>query len=500
MDDRRINESNNGERPVRRRPQGSGERTLRPRPQGSGTRSQGAGERTARPRPQGSGARPQGSGERTARPRPQGSGTRSQGYGERTVRPRPQGSGTRSRDHGERPVRPQRDRSDMEALRLERRRKREQEVRRNRIILAGAVIGLILVIVIIVAIVKNSGSKTDITANTGNNASSEAINLSSETGNTQQTGKTTANTETASTEKAVVEGKLALDGDKLVISYADGTKSPGTGWQQLDGNWYFGSEDGTIAKDMIVSLDGKDYYLGEDGVMVKGKTVSTGGILYVAAEDGSLSMGPGWQKVDGKWVYYNEDGTISDNKRGGYTIDQYLGCSNLIGWMMDHFNDYYFKTNFAPMTDYLNDVDMLLRPYGEYGDSSTMNCTGFVAHCLKNAGGDLSKVSAMGKKGGYTNADSYYKLAVNGYVQYYVYDSVDALLQSGKARKGDILYLEPNWSNGGDCHIGFFWGDTPDDNKFWNQDWYYDGNKNAVTVIQMEDPIQKIYLIPIAGS
>ena len=474
MNDRRMNESDYEGRPERKKLQGYVERTARPRPQGSV-------ERGARPRSQENGPRPQNPGQKSTRPRPEGSRTRSQGYGER-------------------PVRQQRTSSDMEALRRERRRKREQEVRRNRIILAGAVIGLILVIVIIVAIVKNSGSKTEITADTGNNASSEAMNLSSETGKTEKTGNTTGNTTTASTEKAVTEGKLSLDGDKLVLTYADGTKAPATGWQQMDGNWYFGGEDGTMAKDMIVSSDGKDYYLGEDGVMVKGKTISTGGVLYVAAEDGSLSMGPGWQKVDGKWVYYNEDGTISDNKRGGYTIDQYLGCSNLIGWMMDHFNDYYFKTNFAPMTRYLDDVDLLLRPYGEYGDESTMNCTGFVAHCLKNAGGDLSKVSAMGKKGGYTNADSYCKLATSGYVQYYVYDSVDALLQSGKARKGDILYLEPNWANGGDCHIGFFWGDTPDDNKFWNQDWYYDGNKNAVTVIQMEDPIQKIYLIPIAGS
>ena len=178
---------------------------------------------------------------------------------------------------------------------------------------------------------------------------------------------------------------------------------------------------------------------------------------------------------------------------GTPTIDQYLGCTDLIGWMLKHQGDY-TNTNFNPMTDYPDEPEMLIRPYSEYGEESHMNCAGFIAHLLKSAGGDISKVADMGGRGGYANADNYLKLATSGYVKYSTYDSVADLLASGEAKKGDILYLQPSWSPGEDCHIGVFWGDTPSEDKFWQQNW---DCENAVTNIRMDDPIVKIYLFPI---
>ncbi len=45
-------------------------------------------------------------------------------------------------------------------------------------------------------------------------------------------------------------------------------------------------------------------------------------------------------------------------------------------------------------------------------------------------------------------------------------------------KKGDLVIYEPDQSiwdsghdaygNAADCHIGFFWGDSPSDNKFWH--------------------------------
>jgi len=267
----------------------------------------------------------------------------------------------------------------------------------------------------------------------------------------------------------------------------------------VDGKWYYGDASGAIIKDQILSTDDKEYYLNADGVMVKNETIEYQGLYYTAAEDGTLSSAVGWQKIDGSWVYLKADGTVSTEDRSGSlpTIDKYLGCSHLMEWMMDHFNDYYFLTNFTPMTDYTNTPEMLLRPYGEYGDESSMNCTGFVAHLLQSAGGDISKVSAMGLNGKYANADNYLRLATRGYVQYYTFDSVDEMLQSGLARKGDILYLEPDWSRpNADCHIGVYWGDTGVEDEFWNQNWNI---KNDVTTIVMDDPIEKIYLFPVNG-
>ena len=41
------------------------------------------------------------------------------------------------------------------------------------------------------------------------------------------------------------------------------------------------------------------------------------------------------------------------------------------------------------------------------------------------------------------------------------------MLASGKAEKGDIIFFKTDGTI--DCHIGFFWGDTPYENKMWHQ-------------------------------
>ena len=215
------------------------------------------------------------------------------------------------------------------------------------------------------------------------------------------------------------------------------------------------------------------------------------GKKYYAESDGQLHPGA-YITIDGTEYHMDMSGAVID---GTPTIDQYLGCTDLLGWMLDHQSDYYYQTNFNPMTDYPDDPEMLIRPYGEYGDESHMNCAGFIAHMLKSAGGDLSKISDMGGRGGYTNADNYMKLCTSGLIKYETYDSIEDLLASGHAQKGDILYLQPNWNPGEDCHIGLFWGDTSSEDKFWQQNWDI---KNAVTNIRMDDPIVKIYLIPIS--
>nr|WP_240668006.1 hypothetical protein [Enterococcus avium] len=58
--------------------------------------------------------------------------------------------------------------------------------------------------------------------------------------------------------------------------------------------------------------------------------------------------------------------------------------------------------------------------------------------------------------------------------------------------KGDIIYFEPDVSvSNYDCHIGFFWGNTPSDNKFWHS-YYPDGN--IISDIKTKSPAEKIYV------
>ena len=190
--------------------------------------------------------------------------------------------------------------------------------------------------------------------------------------------------------------------------------------------------------------------------------------------------------------------TEDDSIHKGHTIDKYLGCKDVLGWLNDHFTDYYFKTPYAGLGQHLEHPEELMRPYGEYGEDAEMNCTGFVSHVVMSTGGDLDKIAAMGMKGSFGDADSYLYLALKDLVVYQTFDSVEELLASGKARKGDILYLYPKKDSGNeDCHIGFFWGDTSSENKFWSQSR---DTLCTVTEIEMLDPIGKIYWFPVSGD
>ena len=363
---------------------------------------------------------------------------------------------------GKRPPDPARD-----AARAERLRKRQAEVRRNRLILGGVLLVLLIIILIIIFSGKKESNTEPSTAETAATAQGTV---------TPQTPDTSAKTVTTEAKTPTTE---AAPSESL--------------------------------QNQIVTKDGKKYYYNWEGNLVKDDLVSYDGILYSADSQGELTTANGWRESNGVTYYAEADGSLHPDETltignveyrmdstgavidGTPTIDQYLGCKDLYGWMVTHQSDY-TNTNFNPMTDYTDTPEMLIRPYSEYGEESHMNCAGFIAHLLKSAGGDLDKVSAMGGRGEYANADNYLKLATDGYVKYSVYNSIEEMLQSGEARKGDILYLQPAWNPGEDCHIGVYWGDTPSEDKFWQQNW---DCENAVTNIRMDDPIVKIYRFPI---
>ncbi len=410
---------------------------------------------------------------RTGSPRPTGSskaGNPQRTGGGRTGSPRPTGSrtGNPQRQGGNRPPL---SREEREA----RLRRRQAIVRRNRIILFSAIgVVLALIIFLTISLFKGNPKDTEEPGNSMEQTSESSVTPSSHQTVTPSTVQPAATTAAKTTEATTEQ---------------------------------------VLPKNEITTVDGKKIYVDHEGNIVKNTIISHDGYLYSADADGALTPASGWQEADGKRYYAESDGklhpgayiTIEGDEYhmdmsgavidGTPTIDQYLGCTDLLGWMLDHESDYYYQTNFNPMTDYPDSPEMLIRPYGEYGEDSHMNCAGFIAHLLKSAGGDIDKVADMGGRGGYANADNYLRLCTSGYIKYETFDSIDDLLASGHARKGDILYLEPHWNPGEDCHIGLFWGDTPSEDKFWQQNWDI---KNAVTNIRMDDPIVKIYLIPIS--
>lgn len=115
-----------------------------------------------------------------------------------------------------------------------------------------------------------------------------------------------------------------------------------------------------------------------------------------------------------------------------------------------------------------------------------MNCGGFVAHAYRAAGGNLGRIASTQShspwaggpgRGGFVNAWRWYGYAIDSGAQVYTFNSVNDLLSSGKAEKGDMVFFYPLFPYSDDCHIGFFWGDNSWDNVFWHSDGAGYGNR-----------------------
>ena len=90
-----------------------------------------------------------------------------------------------------------------------------------------------------------------------------------------------------------------------------------TGWQQIDGKWYYLGDDGA-AKSGSQSIDGKQYYFGDDGAMLTGWRQIDGKWYYIS-DSGELSTG--WQQIDGKWYYFASNGEMkTDQYIDGYYV------------------------------------------------------------------------------------------------------------------------------------------------------------------------------------
>lgn len=177
-----------------------------------------------------------------------------------------------------------------------------------------------------------------------------------------------------------------------------------------------------------------------------------------------------------------------ENNGSNLTIDKKFGCTQDVGAylqkMYDTDPDYYLGTPYydsvfkEPYTDWL-----LANGATADKKSGHMNCTGFVADVIRKCGGNLNLCTNR-LPGWYANASNWNDFANGAYkksdgtwdqdmskaCKTYRFDTIDAALKSGVLEKGDIIFFEPkNWSTPeADCHIGFFFGDTSNENKFWH--------------------------------
>ena len=143
-----------------------------------------------------------------------------------------------------------------------------------------------------------------------------------------------------------------------------------------------------------------------------------------------------------------------------------------------------------------------------YNGKAGMNCGGFVSYVLRKAGlraqeamGLIKLVpgqsSLFGSGKPYdllAGASNYRNLIKNAGLEAYVFSSPFKLISSGKAEKGDILFIDkgPNAKPGEDTHIGFYWEDSLF-RTMWQSGGY--GNSIGMIVEATSDPVYIIIKI-----
>lgn len=309
-----------------------------------------------------------------------------------------------------------------------------------------------------------------------------------------------------------IAGKNA-SGAPVVQSGAQSTVR-GDSWEQtlpgffsVDGKTFYANADGELQSGWVCIGDSLHFF-DSDYVMQTGWCWD-GSVWYWLDSDGSKATG--WLHYGSAWYWLDEatgrmassgwydcDGTRSWFNASGVWVDvsgSVLGVSRqrLLEQLISHENDSYYlgtryDTSLSPVS--------CAYPNGEpRSDGFTgMNCGGFVSHAYAKAGGDLSKIANNQSnspwpegpgRGSFCNAYRWYGYAIDSGATVLQFNSVSELLASGEARKGDLVFFYPFNPYSTDCHIGFFWGDTPYENRFWHS---FGGKDNSISEFVSDGP------------
>ncbi len=96
--------------------------------------------------------------------------------------------------------------------------------------------------------------------------------------------------------------------DARGIAQAFGLSKSAGGWeQQADGSWKYKNADGSYAANTWVTVSNKRYWIDANGIMVTGvQTIN--GTTYSFDASGALQTPTGWQQIEGAWYYFAQSG------------------------------------------------------------------------------------------------------------------------------------------------------------------------------------------------
>ena len=287
-------------------------------------------------------------------------------------------------------------------------------------------------------------------------------------------------------------------GHRYTQHYAEYKKCISSGWVSEGVCWY------------IDTMAGRDYY-----TMVNPKATSEVK-KYVYTSDWNevkLLQGMGWIRLYG--IHAEVATSVLYAKSNQRSVDHYLGGKTDI-------TDYLIKNqNFYLGKPYVDVYDTSY--YEPYISGRGLQCASFVTLVLQSVGCNTNIVIRDTGLNPY-QASTWIAFADRhrsiGDIDVYVYDSIEALLADGKAKKGDILIFDSTgpmgyydqYGNVYDNHMGFFWGDEVVYDKMWHTavattglgrlgyTVLYDGTNpgNQITNITPVSAGNRVYLLPVS--
>lgn len=285
------------------------------------------------------------------------------------------------------------------------------------------------------------------------------------------------------TDSSSLPGVIHI-GDAVFYADANGAVNVASGWfmpkdasDESGNTWYYASSNGVL-KSGWQYVNGAWYWMDSSTYKMKTGWLNDRGTWYWLQPSGAM-FANGWLKIDGVDYYFNASGAWLNTSGSVLGVNR----SSLVNWLMSHENDGYYR---GTRYDTHLSQETCMYPKGDprWDGYTGMNCGGFVSHAYMKAGGNLAPIAAEQShspwsggpgRGGCVNAYRWYGYAIDTCANVTYFNSIDELLRSGLARKGDIVFFNPYNPYADDSHIGFFWGNSPSENLFWHSDGY--GNR-----------------------